>query len=140
MAQLKDTNIQGRGRLNGSEILNVDWYKKYFGKDKPPMTLLFDGSAPSGNVTLTASLFDFDMVVVYIANDDGNYTGVTWTPTWMLKEARDISKARSKAGWTLASNGANVYWLINNSYNGGTTLTVQTENAIMFRIYGINFE
>ena len=131
MAILKDTTI------NGSPALNVDFMKKYFGKDTPPMTTLYNGNAGGGNIALLDDWTSYDMLVVQITNDSRGNVSTYYYPVWNLRLGIDLMNSTGKEGVDLAWG--TCYWIIKKS-STGTNLIVSTENSCIEKIYGIKFE
>lgn len=129
--------ILNNSTINGSPILGLDFMKKYFGKDIPPMTTLYAGNAGGGNIALSDDWTSYDMLVVQITNDSRQNVSTYYYPVWNLKLGIDLMNSTGKEGVDIAWG--DCYWIIKKS-STGTNLIVSNENSCIEKIYGIKFE
>ena len=108
------TALNGDARQGTGAYPIWSFFKKYFGSQTPPHTVLFSGRAQSGNITLSQNFTEFDMLAVFFGNDQND-------------EIKVLLGAK------------NNYWFIDKG-TGYVTLGGHDENSQIVAIWGIKFE
>ncbi len=115
----------------------TDVMNNYFGSTTPTRTALFTGNAGGGNITLSQSWHNFDMLEVCMTWDAGTNATMAYYPVWLLKDGITQQQNNGKEG-VMICPGEN-YWSIKTS-STENVLYSSAENAIIRSIYGIKFE
>lgn len=124
-------------------ISTAKWYtrnalQKIFGKFGPRGFLhtLYGGAAGSGNITLSDSYKNYDMLIIMCSADNRSNIGSYILPTWLLDRLIWERQQTGHDGIGIAI-GQN-YWYIKKS-STVTSFVVHSENATIEKIYGIKF-
>ena len=128
------TALNGDARQGTGAYPIWSFFKKYFGSQTPPHTVLFSGRAQSGNITLSQNFTEFDMLAVFFGNDQNDEIQVLYYPVWTFWEG-----LRTGRHTALASGAKNNYWFIDKG-TGYVTLGGHDENSQIVAIWGINFD
>ena len=138
MANLNSTIVNGTLHVNGSRAVTVKDMKSWFGADRPELTVLYSDRAGSGTIKLNDNWQNYDMLVFIITDDNGNGAQMEYHPTWLIKEAISVLTSTGKNDICLSPGPR--YWFITKESTADSLVAGSlSENAIMERIYGVNF-
>lgn len=101
-------------------------------------TKLGDGTG-SGNITLSQPWRNFDALLVYINNDNGDYTSASLVYKWQIELSIQMAKAINKPSIQLVPY-STYYWMLDANKTTDTILAYSNDNCRIQAIYGVTLK